>query len=450
MIVETALRVSGDKYLPPLIVCNEQHRFSVADMLLTVGIRPRTILLEPEARNTAPAISAAAFRVMADDPDGLMLVLPSDHVVADEEGFQDAVARATRLATAGHLVTFGITPTRPETGYGYIKAGAAIEGVPGAARVATFKEKPDLATAQGYLEEGGYFWNGGIFMFPARLILQEIETFEPTVAAAACAAVAAGTNDLDFFRLDRDAFLAGPNVSVDVAVMERTRRAAVVQADIGWSDIGSWAALWETGRQDEDRNVYSGDVIMHDVRRSYIRSDGGKLIAAVGVSDLVVVATDDAVLVTTRAGAQDVKAVVDRIHCSRRTEHMLHSTVHRPWGTYRTIDSGPRFHVKQITVKPGAQLSLQYHLYRAEHWVVVEGTARVTRGDEVFLLHENQSAFIPAGAVHRLENPGIQPLRLIEVQSGSYLGEDDIVRLDDAYGRTADRSFRHAAGGSSR
>lgn len=435
MVAETAQRVSGPGFAPPLVVCNEQHRFSIAEALHDCGTPPSAILLEPEGRNTAPAVAVAALAVMEKDPDGLMLVLPSDHVIMDTEAFLAAVATAAAAAARGHLVTFGITPTHAETGYGYIKAGLPLDGVAGAFAVDTFREKPDAETAAAYLAEGTYSWNSGMFLLPARLFLDELESLEPAIVAAAANALAQGRRDLDFCRLDRAAFSAAPASSIDVAVMERTRRAAVVPAEMRWSDVGAWTALWDIGDKNEHGNVCVGDILTHEVHNSYLRTEGGPMVAVEGLSDIVVVATDDAVLVTSRHSAQNVKILVDALKTAGRPEHRLHSTVHRPWGTYRCIDAGDRFQVKQIMVKPGAQLSLQYHHHRAEHWVVVEGTAQVTRGEDVFLLREDESTYIRAGETHRLENPGVVPLRLIEVQSGSYLGEDDIVRMEDTYGR---------------
>ncbi len=438
MVAETALRVRGEAYAPPLVVCNEQHRFSIADALCSAEVPAKAILLEPMGRNTAPAVAVAALAALEDDPEALLLVLPSDHVILNTDAFQAAVATAARAAATGRLVTFGITPTHPETGYGYIKAGQPLADVPGAHAVDAFKEKPDAERAAAYLAEGTYSWNSGMFLLPAALLVEELERHDPAVLAAAREALRLAVRDLDFVRLDGTAFAAAPSVALDVAVMERTRRAAVVPVDIGWSDVGAWTALWDIGAKDANGNVCVGDILAHDVTGSYLRSEQGPLVAVEGLSDVVVVATDDAVLVTSRANAQNVKVLVDELKARKRPEHELHSTVHRPWGTYRGVDSGNRFQVKQIMVYPDAKLSLQYHHHRAEHWIVVEGTARVTRGEDTFLLRENESTFIPPGTVHRLENPGVVPLRLIEVQSGSYLGEDDIVRLEDTYGRGSD------------
>lgn len=436
MIEETALRARGPQFANPVVICNETHRFLIAELLAQSGIAGAQIVLEPVGRNTAPAVAAAALLVAERDPNGLMLVLPSDHVVRDGDAFRAAVAMAADAAAAGWLVTFGITPDHPESAYGYIRAGAALPGLAGVNAIDRFVEKPDLAAATAYLAEGTYSWNSGMFLFQAQTCLAEIERHEPSILEACRAAVAAARRDLDFLRLEESSFKRSPSISIDYAVMERTDRAAVVPADMGWNDVGAWTALWNIGDKDRNGNVLLGDVIAEDVHDAYIRSSDGTLVAAVGIDDVVVVATDDAVLVTSRSTAQDVKLIVSRLRDTEREERLSHSRVYRPWGTYRTIDFGDRFRVKQITVKPGAILSLQYHHHRAEHWVVVEGTARVTCGDRTFLLQENESTFIPTGQKHRLENPGKVPLRIIEVQSGSYLGEDDIVRLEDLYGRS--------------
>lgn len=435
MLQETVKRVSGAPFAAPLIVCNDEHRFVVAEQLHQLQVAPRAIVLEPAGRNTAPAAAVAALLAGRDDPAALLLVMPSDHVIALPEVFRETVARAMPAARDGALVTFGIQPTAPETGYGYIKAGRPT-GTETVLAVERFVEKPDLATATAYLQAGGYYWNSGIFLFRADRYIEELERWEPDIVAACRAALDRGRADLDFLRLAAEPFAAGPSKSIDYAVMERTDRAAVVAVDMGWSDVGAWNALWAIGDKDEDGNRLLGDVIASGARNCYLRSESG-LVAAVGVEDLVVVATDDAVLVAHKDHAQDVKAVVDRLEAAGRNEHQVHSTVYRPWGAFRTIGGGERYQVKLITVSPGARLSLQMHHHRAEHWVIVRGTARVTRGEESFLLHENQSTYIPLGVVHRLENPGKLPLQLIEVQSGSYLGEDDILRLEDTYGRGA-------------
>lgn len=438
MIQETALRVCGERFAPPLVICNEEHRFIVAEQLRAKAVRPAEIILEPVGRNTAPAVCIAALQLLAGGDDGLMLVLPSDHVIAAPEKFLEAVERAAPAASAGVLVTFGITPSGPETGYGYIKAGSPLDGQEdaqqGGRQVERFVEKPDLPTAEAYLADGSYLWNSGIFLFSASAYVAELERSCPAMVEACRRALAGAERDLTFCRLSSAAFAASPSDSIDYAVMEKTSRAAVVPVDMGWNDVGAWSALWDIGEKDQHGNVSQGNVLLHDAQDSYVRSDH-PLVAVAGLRDVVVVATDDAILVADRSRAQDVKHIVERLKAEARDEHALHTTVHRPWGSYRGVDRGSRFQVKRITVKPGEKLSLQMHHHRAEHWIVVEGVALVTCGEESFLVHENQSTFIPAGQRHRLENPGKVPLHLIEVQSGGYLGEDDIVRLEDGYGR---------------
>ena len=420
---------------PPIVVANETHRFLVAEQLRVVGAPAPHILLEPVGRNTAPAIAVAALQALAGGGDPLLLVLPSDHVVADVEAFRAAVAAAAEAAGNGALVTFGIVPTVPETGFGYIQADAAGEG---ARRVLRFVEKPDAATAREYLAAGGYYWNSGMFLFRASRVLAELERFRPDIVAACRSAFEAARRDGDFVRLDAAAFGACPSDSIDYAVMERTDAAMVLPVDIGWNDVGSWSALWEVSEQDADGNAHHGDVIAVDSRNSYAYAR--RLVALVGVDDLVVVETDDAVLVARKDRVQEVKEVVARLKAADRTQVALHREVHRPWGSYDSVDAGDGFQVKRIKVKPGAALSLQSHAHRAEHWIVVRGVARVTRNDEVFELRANESTYIPIGAMHRLENPREEILELIEVQSGAYLGEDDIVRFDDEYGRKGQTS----------
>jgi len=431
MLQATWLRVAGIAGAAPIVVANEEHRFLVAEQLRQVGAPTAAILLEPLGRNTAPAIAAAALQATIDGADPLLLVLPSDHVIVKADAFRDAVRAASAAAEQGALVTFGIVPAAPETGFGYIQAADAE--IAGVRRVARFVEKPDIATARSYLADGGYYWNSGMFLFRASRYLQELERFRPDVLVATRQAFERAKRDGDFIRLDKDAFAACPADSIDYAVMERTDAAAVLPVDIGWSDLGSWAALWEVATRDADGNATIGDVIAVDSRNSYVH--GRRLVALVGVDDLVVVDTDDAVLVARKDRVQDVKDVVARLKHEQRSQAALHREVHRPWGSYDSVDVGARFQVKRIKVKPGARLSLQSHTQRAEHWIVVSGTARVTRDNDVFELHANQSTYIPIGARHRLENPGTQMLELIEVQSGDYLGEDDIVRYDDVYGR---------------
>ncbi|WP_299441493.1 mannose-1-phosphate guanylyltransferase/mannose-6-phosphate isomerase [uncultured Rhodospira sp.] len=435
MVQATARRVVGPGFAPPLAICNEEHRFLLAEQLRAVGIAPGGILLEPEGRNTAPAATVAALAVAERDPDGVVLLMPSDHVIADVDAFHAAITAAAAAARHGHLVTFGITPERPETGYGYIRVGAPLDGLVGTRRVDRFVEKPDRATAETYLADGGYLWNGGLFAFTARAFLGEMERLHPETVDGARAALSEAREDLDFRRLNAEPFARTLAQSIDVAVMERTDLAAVVPVSMGWNDVGAWNALWDIAEHDEAGNVLQGDVLVSETRDCYVRSEG-PLVATVGLTDAVVVATDDAVLVAPRERAEAVRDIVSRLKAEQRPEGHLHTTVYRPWGSFRGIDRGERFQVKQIMVRPGARLSLQMHHHRAEHWVVVEGTARVTRDGESVLLHENESTYIPLGVTHRLENPGKLPLRIIEVQSGPYLGEDDIVRFEDTYGRT--------------
>lgn len=426
MLQETAQRVPGQ----PIIVCNLEHRFIVAEQMREIGIDPRAIVVEPVGRNTAPAVAVAAL-LLENDPDALLLVMPADHQIANTKAFHAAIAAAAPLARDGMLVTFGITPTEPHTGYGYIRRGAAVQD---GYAVAQFVEKPDAATATGYLASGDYLWNSGIFLFRARTYLDELAARLPDMVVQCRAALAEGQSDLFFFRLAEEAFAAIAGQSIDYAVMEHTSRAAVVPMDIGWSDVGSWSAMWQESPRDQAGNVLVGDVLAIGATNSYIRSER-PLVATIGVDNLVVVATDDAVLVADKAHDQDVKKVVEALKAARRPEASQGTRMWRPWGWFQTLDEGARYKVKNIQVNPGQKLSLQKHWHRSEHWVVVTGTALVTCGDETFPLRENESTFIPAGTVHRLENPGQLPLRMIEVQSGEYVGEDDIVRMEDVYGR---------------
>jgi mannose-1-phosphate guanylyltransferase/mannose-1-phosphate guanylyltransferase/mannose-6-phosphate isomerase len=414
-----------------LVLCSEEHRFIVADQLRELGAAAR-IILEPVARNTAPAVAVAALAAMCQDPDAVLVVLPADHAVADATLFQDTVRAAMPLAEAGYLVTFGVPPTRPETGYGYIQRAEALPE--GGFRVARFVEKPDADTARQYCERDDYWWNSGMFVLRADRVVAELERFEPDMVAACRAALGTSCQDLDFLRLDAEKFAASPEKSIDYAVMERTDRAAVLPLATAWSDLGSWDALWEAGAKDASGNVVHGDVLLADVRDSFVHAES-RLVTAVGLADHIVVETTDAVLVAPRHRVQEVKQLVDTLKARRRPEAVTHRKVFRPWGNYESIDAGDRYQVKRITVLPGQVLSLQKHFHRAEHWVVVQGTAVVTRGQEQILLRENESIYIPLGTVHRLENPGRIPLELIEVQVGPYLGEDDIVRLEDVYGR---------------
>jgi mannose-1-phosphate guanylyltransferase/mannose-6-phosphate isomerase len=434
MIQETVARTRGKDFTAPIVIAGQEHRFMIAEQLRAAGISDARIILEPAGRNTAPAAAVAALKVLEDDPDGLILLMPSDHVVGNVKAFHAAVQTAAAAARTGALVTFGIQPAAPETGYGYIKGSAPLEGVPGAFAVERFVEKPDRPTAQTYLESGGYYWNSGMFLFSAKAFLKDMEWLEPAMLGFCRDAITHAHRDMDFIRLGEVAFLACPSQSIDYAIMEHVPHAAVVPVEMGWSDVGSWQSLWDISSKDSDGNTILGDVLTEGASNSYIRSEG-PLVAAVGVENLVVVATKDAVLVSHRDATQDVKKIVAQLESQSRDHHMHHAVVHRPWGSYESVDTGDGFQVKRIVVKPGAKLSLQMHHHRAEHWIVVSGAALVTCDDKQFLLQENESTFIPQGARHRLENPGKVPLHLIEVQSGAYLGEDDIVRFEDTYGR---------------
>jgi mannose-1-phosphate guanylyltransferase/mannose-6-phosphate isomerase len=435
MIQETALRVAGmPAVAEPIVVCNESHRFLVAEQLREVGVVPQAILLEPVGRNTAPAVAVAAFAALAaakEDAEPLLLVLPADHVIEDLDAFRRAVETAVLAGRRGRFVTFGIVPTRPETGYGYIRKGLASGP---ALEVAAFIEKPDAAKAAHFVASGDYLWNSGMFLLPARGYLEELRRLEAPMYEACERAWTAAARDLDFVRLDKAAFESCRPDSIDYAVMEKTNRAAVVPLQAGWSDVGSFASLQDALPGDAAGNVMRGDVLTEDTRDSLLYSTE-RLVAAVGLEGHVVIETKDAVMVAPRSRVQDVKRLVERMKQAGRSEPGLHREVFRPWGSYDSIDAGPRFQVKRLTIKPGAKLSLQRHRHRAEHWVVVKGRARITRDAEVFDLAENESTYIPLGAVHRIENPGTEPLQIIEVQSGGYLGEDDIERLEDNYGR---------------
>ena len=435
MVQETALRVAGIPGAAGVtVVSHLEQRFLAAEQLRAVGCPPVLHLLEPEARNTAPAIAAAALCIAREDPNALLLVLPSDHAIGNVAAFRAAVGRAAALAARGKLVTFGIVPASAATGYGYIRRGAAEAGVEAAFAVAEFVEKPDAPRARRFVEGGEHYWNSGMFLFGARRFLDELGRLRPKILASVESAVQKAARDLDFVRLDAQAFASCPSESVDYAVMEHTRDAAVLAADFDWSDVGSWSALWDLAPKDGQGNSVRGDVYLEAARGCYVRAEE-RLVAAVGVQDLVIVETSDAVLVAGKAHAQDVKLAVDHLKASRREEHIWHRRVYRPWGYYESIDSGPTFQVKRLMVKPGSRISLQLHRRRAEHWVVVSGQARVTRDDEVLTLGPNQSTYIPLGAKHRLENPGSEPLFVVEVQSGDYLGEDDIERFADDYRR---------------
>ena len=432
LLQETVQRVTDPAlFSAPFLICNDEHRFLVAEQLRALHVKPEAIVLEPLARNTAAAVAAAALMA---EPSTLLLILPSDHYIQDTSAFRAAAAKAAKAAEAGALVTFGIHARSPETAYGYIRRGEALTETPDCLRVAGFVEKPDVATATKYLASGEYFWNAGMFLFRADRFLAELAEFEPAIKSAVEKSVAGATRDLDFIRLEKAAFAEAPAISIDYAVMEKTKHAAVVPVEMGWTDVGSWSALWDVTEKDANGNALIGDVVSVDVKDSYIRGES-RLVTAIGLQNIVLIETVDAVMAVSRDRAQDLKLVIDKLSAAGRDERLSHRRVYRPWGTYETVDVDQGFQVKRIVVNPGARLSLQKHAHRAEHWVVVRGMARVTRDREVFDLVANQSAYIPLGAVHRLENPGKEPLHLIEVQSGDYLGEDDIVRLEDHYGR---------------
>ncbi len=445
MLQQTINRLDNMPYIQaPLVVSNEEHRFLVAEQLRQLNKTPLAIILEPVGRNTAPAMTLAALALMKSDPDAVMLVMPADHVIQNSKAFQSAVVYGARLAEQNQLVTFGVVPTGPETGYGYIRKGALLD-VQAASdndatvfRVSAFVEKPDQLKAKQYFDSGEYLWNSGIFMVRASVWLQELNRHRPDIAKACTGAYEQGKADADFYRVNKVLFTQCPSDSIDYAVMEKTDHAAVVPLDAGWSDVGAWPALWEVSPRDADGNVIQGDVMTHQTHNTLLIAQY-RFVAAIGLQDVIVVETADAVLVAHKDHAQDVKSIVSRLKEAKRSEHISHRKVYRPWGWYEGVDAGDRFQVKRITVNPGGALSLQMHHHRAEHWIVVTGTARVTRGDEVFLLAENQSTYIPLGTKHRLENPGAMPLEMIEVQSGGYLGENDIVRFEDRYNRGSDQ-----------
>ncbi|MCL6414825.1 mannose-1-phosphate guanylyltransferase/mannose-6-phosphate isomerase [Aestuariirhabdus sp. Z084] len=434
MIQQTWRRIADvDDVAPPLIVCNEQHRFTVAEQMRQCGAEGSNIVLEPCARNTAPAIAAAALIAQRSGENPTLLILPADHVIARVDEFHQRIKLASLLSSTGRLVTFGIIADRPETGYGYIKGGAELPE--GGLRLDHFVEKPSLERAKKLVASGDYFWNSGMFMFQAQTLINELQQYQPELLKAVEASVQQASEDLDFIRLQEDGFSAAPDLSIDYGLMEHTQKGAVVPADISWSDVGAWDSLADLQPADDQGNGGVGDRLLVDCNNSYVHADN-RLVAAVGLDNIIVVETDDAVLIADRAKAQQVKDVVSLLKSEGRKEAREHRTVYRPWGKYEEIDTSERFQVKHIRVNPGASLSLQMHHHRAEHWVVVQGTAKVTCGDSQYLVTENESTYIPLGEQHRLENPGKIPLDLIEVQSGSYLGEDDIVRLDDIYGRT--------------
>ncbi|MDD4864958.1 MAG: mannose-1-phosphate guanylyltransferase/mannose-6-phosphate isomerase [Alishewanella agri] len=434
MLQATLQRLQGLELETPLVICNEEHRFIAAEQLRQIDRLNHNIILEPVGRNTAPAIALAALTAIKQGQDPLLLVLAADHVIQDSETFHQAIAKATTLAQADQLVTFGIVPTAAETGYGYIRRGVATSLSDHAFSVAEFVEKPGITTAQQYLESGEYYWNSGMFMFKASVYLAELKQFRPEILAACEAAISNVAPDLDFIRVDKEAFSACVADSIDYAVMEKTTKAVVVPMAAGWNDVGAWSSLWEISAKDSNGNVHQGDVLSTASNNNYIFAETS-LVATVGLENTVVVQTKDAVLVAAKDKVQDVKAIVQQLKAAGRTEHKIHREVYRPWGKYDSIDNGQRYQVKRITVKPGEKLSIQMHHHRAEHWIVVSGTANVTVDGKDTLLTENQSVYIPLGAIHALENPGKIPLELIEVQSGSYLGEDDIVRFFDRYGR---------------
>jgi len=431
MVQETMLRLDGVVGMTaPIAVCNEDHRFMMAEQLREIDSKPAAIILEPVGKNTAPAVTIAALS--ASSADDVLLILPADHVVADQASFHQAVAEAAKLAEQGKLVTFGIVATEPETGYGYIKAGSKKLG--SGFNVEAFVEKPDLATAQGYLASGDYFWNSGMFAFKAGVFLRELEKLNPDMLKICRVALAAAKTDLDFIRLDKAIFSTCPADSIDYAVMEKTDQAVVIPLDAGWNDVGSWSALWDVTHKDAAGNAIKGDVLTVDTENSFIHA-GNKLVTVIGVKDLVVVETDDAVMIAAKDRVQDVKLIVDQLKALKRSEAVTHRKVYRPWGHFDLVDIGDRHHTKRIVVKPAAKLSLQQHHHRSEHWVVVKGTALVSKNSENIMVTENESIYIPVGVVHRLENPGVIPLEIVEVQAGTYLGEDDIVRFYDHYGR---------------
>ena len=432
MLQDTILRLPREQMTPPLIICNENHRFLAAEQMLRAGISHDGILLEPVGRNTAPAIALAAMLAIKSGDDPTLLVLAADHLIENHEAFAAAISKAKTLADDNKLVTFGIVPSEAHTGYGYIRAGSAQgEGF----QVAEFVEKPQLATAQEYLASGKYYWNSGMFMFKASVYLQELKQHRPDIYQACEAASASTEADLDFVRINEDAFAKCPDESVDYAVMEKTEQAVMVSLDAGWNDVGSWSSLWDTSSAKDDKgNVCIGDVMLEGVNNSYVNAEQ-RLVSVIGLDDVVVVETKDAVMVANRNKVQDIKSIVNTLKAQHRPEFEFHREVFRPWGSYDSIDNGTRYQVKRISVKPGEKLSVQMHHHRAEHWIVVSGTASVTVGEKTQLVTENESVYIPVGEVHALENPGKISLELIEVQSGSYLGEDDIVRFSDRYGR---------------
>ncbi len=431
MLQNTILRLADlDDVSSPFVVCNENHRFMTAEQLRDINIKPCSIMLEPAARNTAPAIAAAAIQIINDNSsDPIMLVLPADHVIDKIPEFYAALEQGLYYAEKGNMVTFGVIPDSPESGYGYIKKGDPINGDFAACRIEKFFEKPDKKTAEIYVDSGDFCWNSGMFMFRASAIINELEKYSPDIVNSCRQAIEKGISDLDFFRLDKENFSASPSDSIDCAVMEKTKHGIMIPFDAGWNDLGSWEALWQAGKKDKEKNVIKGDVLVHDVSNSYIKSES-RLVAAAGLDNHIIVETADAVLVACRDRVQDVKKLVDKMKKKGRQEILTHRRDYRPWGACETMDFDDRFKVKRITVKPGAKLSLHQHFNRAEHWIIVSGTALVIKGNEKIVLKEDQSIYIPVGVLHKMENPGRIALELIEIQSGSYLGEDDIIRFD--------------------
>ena len=435
LLQETLLRLEGLEALQsPYIIANETHRFLVAEQLRYINCQKAEIILEPVARNTAPAVAVAALKAIQTDKNALLLVLSADHVIKDTQAFHQAIEHAKQLAQDNYLVTFGIHPDKPETGYGYILRDQAFPYIEQAYTIKEFVEKPDLSTAQAYLDSGNYAWNSGMFLFKASRYLEELEQHAPDILLQSQKSLAQSNSDLDFLRLDKTAFQACPSDSIDCAVMEKTDSAAVVQLDAQWSDVGAWSALWNVLDKDKNGNIIEGDVLLHDTQNSYIHSDH-KLVSVLGLQDMVIIETSDAILVTSKQHTQDIKEIVKQLTRQGRQEAIQHRKIYRPWGNYDCLDKGHRYQVKRIVVKAGERLSMQHHHHRAEHWIIVKGTAKVTINQKTFLLTENQSTYIPIGDSHRLENPGKLPLEMIEVQSGSYLGEDDIIRTEDIYGR---------------
>jgi mannose-1-phosphate guanylyltransferase/mannose-6-phosphate isomerase len=437
MLQETIMRLSDLENIGnPIVICNDNHRFMVAEQLREIEVTTESILLEPVGRNTAPALAIAALKLLSQGVNPLLLVLPADHIIKEVSVFHDALNSGESFAQEGFLVTFGIVPEMAETGYGYIRKGDQLSGSGSTEvfKIAAFVEKPDKKTAEEYVKSGLYCWNSGMFMFKASQVIEELKKYAPEIVEACERTLNSGKEDLDFFRLDAEAFEACPSNSIDYALMEKTDKGVMVSLKAGWDDLGSWEALWKVGEKNKNGNVVQGDVLTHDVKNSYLKATH-RMIAAVGLENHIIIETSDAVLVSPRDRVQEVKQFVDQLKSNKRSEAILHRKVYRPWGVYEGIDISGRFQVKRITVNPGSILSLQKHFHRSEHWIVVKGTAIVTKGDDTFILKEDESTYIPLGEIHRLENPGKIDLELIEVQSGSYLGEDDIVRFEDVYGR---------------